>query len=420
MNHILYSLPLYVIPLGYLFIPSGHYPLWMLTCIPLLFKPFLSLHYRYITLYLLAIPIYSLFLSLFVYNNYIPLGHLIAIFVPFYLFTVYNYLIDKLSVQSVVNILSNCFIVSLLILFLDIVLPSGMLSESIIVGFSGFGSDQFPDRFAGSFTEPGHFGILLNFLEPFYLYKNLDKPSFFLSIFFLPLVFLFFIGSAPTFLSSLVCSLFFLFRIKFIRILAFLPTLLNRILSLKVNTVFFLPILLFPFIFVILRSSSKFIGFFSALLTGTSTGDLLSAGNRAARMRYVLGQVLERPFGSGLAPNFLANQSVGDVSINTISGQVAAFGVDSSISIPIDLAWFVGIPLLLISFYFFLKTIYIALLHSSYLYRSQHFTLFLTCTLAFFTMIFRFTFVNNYYFPFLPLSLSLLVCSRHLLLKSYA
>ena len=194
-----------------------------------------------------------------------------------------------------------------------------------------------------------------------------------------------------------------------------LSSYVRNLFALRINSSLLLPLLFVPFSYLILQSSPKFIGFFSALTTGTSTGDILSAGNRAARIRYVWLQILDRPLGSGLAPNYLANKSIADVSLNLTDGEVFASNVDSSISTPVDLAWFVGIPLLLVSIYFCLQLFHFVVFRSSRFYTDHNFLLVLTCIFVFFAMLFRFSFVNNYYFPFLPLSLSLVASSLKLL-----
>ena len=178
MTTLLYILPLYAIPFGYLFIPFGHLPLWLLTCFPLLHKPFARISNKNVSLFLFSIPLYSFLLSV-IGSKYIPLGHFLALLTPFFFFSVYNFLIRKLALHRVVNILANCFLIAIVILFVDIFFPSELLSSPFIVGFSGLGSNSFPqNRFAGSFTEPGHLGVLLNFLQPFFFYRRINRPFF--------------------------------------------------------------------------------------------------------------------------------------------------------------------------------------------------------------------------------------------------
>ena len=419
MTNLLYILPLYAIPFGYLFIPFGHLPLWLLSCLPLLHKPFARINNKTISLFLLLIPLYSLLLS-FLGSKYIPLGHLLALFTPFFYFSVYNFLIRKLSLHRVVIILSNCFLIAILILFIDIFLPSELLSSPYIVGFSGLGSNSFPqNRFAGSFTEPGHFGVLLNFLQPFFFYRRINRPFFKFFAFGVPLLVLNTIGSAPSFLCSLLCSFIFLFPEFSSKTLVNFSTSASSLFKLKLAKTSVFLLISFPLTLYFLGLSSRYIGYFSALISGTSTGDILSAGNRAARVRYVLGEIWQYPFGSGIAPNWKVNQLGGEVTLDRATGDVFAVNVDSSISSPIDLAWFAGIPFLLISICFIVKSIFHTIKFISLCQDSSIRLLLLTALWSFVSMIFRFSFVNNYYFPFLVFSLSFLMAVNSSIVKAH-
>lgn len=406
MTSLFYLLPLYTIPFGYLFIPYGHFPLWLLACLPLLYNPFLKLRNKSISLFLLLIPVYSLFLSL-VSSKYVPLGHLLALFTPFYLFTVYSYLIRSLTIHRVVNILANCFLIAIAILFVDILLRSQLLDTSYVAGFSGFGSDAFPlNRFAGSFTEPGHFGILLNFLQPFFLYTRVNRPYFIITAFAIPILVLATIGSAPSLICSLIFSTFYLLSPSSDRWLVSLSSIKSSLKRLRFSKLSFYLLLSSPIILLSLFTSARFVGFFSGLFTGYSTGDLLSAGNRAARVRYVLGEIWQNPLGSGIAPNWMINQFDGQVTLDRTTGEVFSSNVNSSISAPIDLAWFAGVPFLFISLLFIINILARVLFSISLSYDVNSRLLLSTGFILFITMIFRFTFVNNYYFPFLSFSLA--------------
>jgi hypothetical protein len=434
------------LPLGYLLAPSSVTPLWL----PLFLFIFLfnlkTLRLGALEILIFVLfPVYAVSLAL-VFNSSasFPLNHCISISICLIVYGVGKYLFSLANYRYAVAKFASSYWILTLIVALEVFVNSLGIDSVVpeFVRISGFSNFSLIQRVSGFWVEPGHLGIALNFLFPFVILSKAlahresfsvtgSQPvskAFFCFVFLIAVLCSLATGSSPTLIITIMQGLALynpIITYPYV-VTSFSFPFFHAVPNFfrKRSTAFLtITILLALIVIACFAAQDIKISSFGSYLFQLETGDtrdFLSAGDRATRIQWVINRIRQIPWGHGIAPYYRSGAET-DFS-NPIELQIDSsdVGYESSLSTPLDFALWAGPlwPILILSLIFIVirRSLSVVELVSrqdqadSCAHTSVNMNIaaysFVAMVSIVVSMIVRFCFVGNYFYPFLFLSVA--------------